>query len=143
MEERTSTNKELKPLTAHDSGPWAPTKKIFGPKESSECDLADGKPPRPLGLHLGVIISGQKVKVNKKYKKVTKSVKIDAPGFKISSYAWKIQNRTRGIDLEGSRSRRKPKKGSYKGSKVTKNDQKVKTPNQNRLITQHTSHLWT
>ena len=110
----------MKPLTAHNSGPWAPTKTIFGPKESSECDLADGKLPRPLGSHLGVVISAQGVKMNKKWKKITKSVKIDAPGLKISSYAWKIQNRTRGIDLEGSRSRRKPKKGSYKGLKVKK-----------------------
>ena len=53
-------------ILAHNSGPWAPTKTIVGPKESPECDLANGKPPRPLGRHLAVVIRVQRVKMNKK-----------------------------------------------------------------------------
>ena len=77
---------------------------------------------------------------------------MEAPGVLISSYAWKVENRTGGIDLEGSWSRRKPKKASYKGSRSRRKlakkskkkiDQKVKNPDQNRLIAQTPSHLWT
>ena len=51
-------------------------------------------------------------------KNVRKSIKIDAPRLENGFYAIKMKNATRGIDLEGSRSHRKPKKVSYKGSKV-------------------------
>ena len=118
VEERTIRNTEVKPLTAHNSGPWAPTRTIFGPNESSECDLADGKPPRPLGRHVGVVIRVQRSEWIKFIKKVTKSTEIDAPRVQIRFYAWKMENKTRGIDLEGSQGRRKPKKGSYKGLKL-------------------------
>ena len=69
-----STDDILKHISVHNSGPWAPTETIFGPKESSECDLADGKPPRPLGRHLGVVIRVQRVKKDKIHQK---SHKID------------------------------------------------------------------
>ena len=64
-----STDDILKHISVHNSGPWAPTKTIFGPNESSECDLADGKPPKPLGRHLDGIISVQRVKMNTKHQK--------------------------------------------------------------------------
>ena len=56
------------------SGPWAPTKTIFGPNESSECDLADGKPPEPLGRDLDGVITVQRVKMNTKHQKNFKMV---------------------------------------------------------------------
>ena len=124
-----------KHIFAHNSGPWAPTGTIFGPNESSECDLSNGKPPRPVGLDWGVIISVQRVKRSIIHKKIEKSIKIDAPGLKISLNLLNMGNKTRGMALEWSRSRRKPKNGSYKGSKIKqKNEQKVKNLDQNRFI---------
>ena len=56
-----------KHIFAHNSGPWAPTRTILGPNESSECDLANGKPPKAAGLDLGVVIRVQRVKKQKIY----------------------------------------------------------------------------
>ena len=63
-------------ILAHNSGPWAPIEMIFGPQESPECDLADGKPPKPLGRRLRVIIRVQRVKkdeIHQKSKKINQN----------------------------------------------------------------------
>ena len=69
-----SINDILQHIFAHNSGPWAPTETIFGPKESLQCDLANGKPPRALGRHLGVVIRIQRVRKDKIHQK---NLKID------------------------------------------------------------------
>ena len=64
----------LKHISGHNSGPRARRKVKPGRKESSECDLANGKPPRRLGRHFDEIIRVQRVNMKKKIQKCLKTI---------------------------------------------------------------------